>query len=163
MLLTLCGLHFLFSIKPLKSQQGLANPHRKISGHFAPLCPVVRSRTRWKKCYSSREIDDEISQNCKLHNTLHFLWKDDIKSMYVSKATKSQEYKILDLIAFHPQTKSKARRNNKNKIVSTHLIQDLVTCLVSFSFTYIQFNSLSSKWLNMYGKETSGCQIVRIL
>ena len=37
-MLTFSGLHFLFSVNPWILKRGLPNPHRKINGHFAPMC-----------------------------------------------------------------------------------------------------------------------------
>ena len=41
-LLTFPGLHFLFSVNPWILNRGLPNPHRKINGHFAPMCTMLR-------------------------------------------------------------------------------------------------------------------------
>ena len=42
MILTFSGLHFLFSMNPWILNRGLWNPHRKINGHFAPMCTVLK-------------------------------------------------------------------------------------------------------------------------
>ena len=55
-----------------------------------------------------RKVDDEISKNC----TITYISCDTSE---LSSQTKSQEYKITHLTAFHPQINSKIRRFNKNK------------------------------------------------
>ena len=45
--LTLSGLYFLFSVNPWILNRGLPNPHRKMNGHFAPMCTGQSVRLHW--------------------------------------------------------------------------------------------------------------------
>ena len=59
-IITFSGLHFLFSVNPWILNRGLPNPHRKINGHFAPVCGLLLVTLQYLNIYSRLAISHDI-------------------------------------------------------------------------------------------------------